>query len=123
MKTLLVWISGSNLYRSQEFEVCDVAKGVEMWQQRWVELIKDYNYSIEYHPGKANAVSDALNRKSKVVMDEPIIWDEKTLIELKRFGAILNVSSEGSLMAQLRVKSGYQEQILKAQQIDDKVKK
>jgi len=29
MKTLLVWISGSNLYRSQEFKVCDVAKGVE----------------------------------------------------------------------------------------------
>jgi len=98
-------------------------KKLNMWQQRWVELIKDYNCSIEYHPGKANAVSDALSRKSKVVMDEPLIWDEKTLIELKRFGAILNVSPEGSLMAQLRVKSGYQEQILKAQKIDDEVKK
>jgi len=27
--------------------------------------------------------------------------------ELKRLGALLNVSPEGSLMAQLRVKSGY----------------
>jgi hypothetical protein len=35
--------------------------------------------------------------------------------ELKRLGAVLNVSLEGSLMAQLRVKSGYREQILEAQ--------
>jgi hypothetical protein len=44
-------------------------------------------------------------------------------MELRRFGAILNVSPEGSLMAQQRVKSGYREQILKARQIDDEVSK
>jgi hypothetical protein len=36
------------------------------------------------------------------------------MIELKRLGVVLNVSSEGSLMTQLRVKSGYREQILEA---------
>ena len=41
--------------------------------------------------------------------------------ELKRLGALLNVSPEGSLMAQLRVR--YQEQILEAQQLDDEVSK
>ena len=41
------------------------------------------------------------------------------MIELKSLGVILNVSPRGSLMAQLRVKSGYREQILEAQQIDD----
>jgi len=45
------------------------------------------------------------------------------MIELKRLGAVLNMSQEGSLMAQLRVKSGYREQLLEAQQLDDEVLK
>jgi hypothetical protein len=32
-------------------------------QRRWLELIKDYDLGIIYHPGKANVVADALNRK------------------------------------------------------------
>jgi hypothetical protein len=37
-------------------------------QQRWLELIKDYELEIHYHPGKANVVVDALSRKSQVNM-------------------------------------------------------
>jgi hypothetical protein len=33
-------------------------------QRRWLELVKDYNLQIHYHPGKANVVADALSRKS-----------------------------------------------------------
>jgi hypothetical protein len=33
-------------------------------QRRWLELIKDYNLEILYHPGKANVVADALSKKS-----------------------------------------------------------
>nr|ABA94346.1 retrotransposon protein, putative, Ty3-gypsy subclass [Oryza sativa Japonica Group] len=33
-------------------------------QRRWLELIKDYDMGIHYHPGKANVVADALSRKS-----------------------------------------------------------
>jgi hypothetical protein len=33
-------------------------------QRRWLELIKNYNLKIHYHPGKANIVVDALNRKA-----------------------------------------------------------
>jgi hypothetical protein len=39
-----------------------------MWKQRWIELIKDYELEIHYHPGKANVVADALSRKSQVNM-------------------------------------------------------
>jgi ribonuclease HI len=32
-------------------------------QHRWLELIKDYDLGINYHPRKANVVADALSRK------------------------------------------------------------
>jgi hypothetical protein len=35
-----------------------------MRQRRWLELIKDYELEIHYHPGKANVVADALSRKT-----------------------------------------------------------
>ena len=34
-----------------------------MRQRRWLELIKDYNLEVHYHPGKANVVADALSHK------------------------------------------------------------
>jgi hypothetical protein len=39
---------------------------LNMRQRRWLELIKDYELEIHYHPGKANVVADALSRKSQV---------------------------------------------------------
>ncbi|WVZ63316.1 LOW QUALITY PROTEIN: hypothetical protein U9M48_012957 [Paspalum notatum var. saurae] len=37
---------------------------LNMRQRRWLELIKDYDLEIHYHPGKANVVADALSRKA-----------------------------------------------------------
>jgi hypothetical protein len=34
---------------------------LNMRQQIWLELIKDYELEIHYHPGKANVVADALS--------------------------------------------------------------
>ncbi|GKF51855.1 hypothetical protein Tco_0148322 [Tanacetum coccineum] len=39
-----------------------------MRQNRWIELLSDYDCVICYHPRKANVVADALNKKDK----EPI---------------------------------------------------
>ena len=38
-------------------------KELNMRQRRWLELVKDYDCEIMYHPGKANRVVDALSRK------------------------------------------------------------
>jgi hypothetical protein len=37
---------------------------LNMRQRRWLELIKDYELEVHYHPGKANVVMDALSRKA-----------------------------------------------------------
>lgn len=36
-----------------------------MGHRRWLELIKYYKIEIHYHPGKANAVVNALSRKTQ----------------------------------------------------------
>jgi hypothetical protein len=41
-------------------------KDLNLRQRRWLELIKDYDLEIHYHPGKANLVADALSRKEHV---------------------------------------------------------
>ncbi|WVZ84653.1 hypothetical protein U9M48_031660 [Paspalum notatum var. saurae] len=41
-----------------------------MRQRRWLELIKDYDLEIHYHPGKANVVADALSRWAHCHIDE-----------------------------------------------------
>jgi hypothetical protein len=48
---------------------------LNMRQKRWLELIKDYDLEVHYHPGKANVVADALSRKLQcncVMMDSRI---------------------------------------------------
>jgi hypothetical protein len=33
-------------------------------QRRWLELVKDYDLGINYHPGKANVVANGLSQRS-----------------------------------------------------------
>ncbi|GJT35750.1 putative reverse transcriptase domain-containing protein, partial [Tanacetum coccineum] len=40
-------------------------KELNMRQHHWLELLSDYDCKIRYHPGKANAVADALSRKER----------------------------------------------------------
>ncbi|KAL0428015.1 UNVERIFIED_CONTAM: Transposon Ty3-G Gag-Pol polyprotein [Sesamum latifolium] len=44
-----------------------------MTQRKWLDLIKDYDLTINYHPGKEDRVVDALSRKTSqtlVIMDQ-----------------------------------------------------
>ena len=39
-----------------------------MRQRRWMKYLEDYDFTLHYHPGKANVVVDALTRKSRGVL-------------------------------------------------------
>ncbi|GKB44231.1 hypothetical protein Tco_0889173 [Tanacetum coccineum] len=40
-------------------------KELNLTQLRWIELLSDYDCEIQYHPGKANVVADALSQKER----------------------------------------------------------
>ena len=39
-----------------------------MRQRKWMEYLVDYDFTLHYHPGKANVVADALSQKSRGVL-------------------------------------------------------
>ncbi|WMV32377.1 hypothetical protein MTR67_025762 [Solanum verrucosum] len=50
--------------RQLKFVACFTQKDLNLRQRRWMELLKDYDVTIQYHLGKANVVVDALSRKA-----------------------------------------------------------
>jgi hypothetical protein len=75
---------------------------LKMRQRRWLELIKDYDLEVHYHPGKANVVVDALSRKLQcncIMMDSRIntLCDQlsKMKIEMIPSGALSHISCWG----------------------------
>lgn len=63
-------------------------KELNLRQRRCLELLKDYNLILDYHPGKVNVVANALSQKSMFV--------------LKALNAQLSMESDSSLIAELR---------------------
>jgi len=57
-------------------------KELNMRQRRWMEYLKDYDFELLYHPGKANVVADALSRKR--VHMSAMMMKELELIEKLR---------------------------------------
>ena len=64
MATLSVQRVYTDFHRSQEPEIRIHSKGIERETKVLLELVKDYNLEIMYHPGKANVIADALSRKT-----------------------------------------------------------
>ncbi|KAG8473004.1 hypothetical protein CXB51_034923 [Gossypium anomalum] len=78
-------------YPTHDLELAAIVFALKIWRhylygekcrRRWLELLKDYELVIDYHPGKANVVADALSRK--------------LLFALRAMNTRLKVSDDGS---------------------------
>ena len=77
-------------------------------QRRWLELIKDYDLEVHYHPGKANVVADALSRKvscscvSATVLHETLCQEmEKMNLAIVYEGTLANITLAPTLLDQI----------------------
>ncbi|RVW24090.1 Transposon Ty3-I Gag-Pol polyprotein [Vitis vinifera] len=78
-------------------------KELNMRQRRWIELLKDYDCIIQYHPGKANVVADALSRKSVGSLAAIKGCQRQLLEELRSLQVHFRVMGLGALVANFRV--------------------
>ena len=93
-------------------------KELNLRQRRWLELIKDYDCTIEYHPGKANVVANALSRRPKSFLSHIRSGYLPLLVDLRDLGVILKVEDSGALLATFYVRPLLVDQILAGQSQD-----
>ncbi|KAA0058942.1 pol protein [Cucumis melo var. makuwa] len=87
---------------------------LNMRQRRWLELVKDYDCEILYHPGKANVVADALSRK--VAHSAALITKQAPLLrDFERAEIAVSVGEVTSQLAQLSVQPTLRQRIVVAQ--------
>ncbi|GJR97600.1 putative nucleotidyltransferase, ribonuclease H [Tanacetum coccineum] len=92
---------------------------LNMRQRRWLELLKDYDTNIQYHPGKANVVADALSRKSGMIAGIKV--EEEIICDLERLDIELCVRGQNGFWASLRVEPNLISQIKAAQKDDGEI--
>jgi hypothetical protein len=85
-------------------------KELNLRQRRWLELIKDYDLSIHYHPRKENVVADALSRSRVPKVALPLIAG------LDRLGIALCYVDTASKKSRMLIQSFLMERVRVAHQ-------
>jgi hypothetical protein len=92
---------------------------LNMSQKRWLELIKDYDLEVHYHPGKANVIADALSHKAHCSCLSVQAFNETLCWEMMKLN--LEIIPQGSL-SHLSVEATLRDNIILAQQHDKGVR-
>jgi len=92
-------------------------KELNMRQRRWLEYLKDFDFQLSYHPGKANVVVDALSRKTLHMF--ALMVKELDLIEQFRdLSLVSELTPDGVRLGMLKQTSNILEEIKNGQKED-----
>ncbi|GMP22048.1 hypothetical protein CsSME_00000233 [Camellia sinensis var. sinensis] len=98
-------------------------KELNMRQRRWLELIKDYDLEIRYHPGKANTVADALSRKSTGSVACLLTEQREILQDFEKSEIEVVVCEQGGLIAAITAEPAIVDEIKQKQKEDEFLRK
>ena len=73
-----------------------------MRQRRWLELLKDYDFGLNYHPGKANVVADALSRKS-LHMSAMMVKELELIEQFRDMSLVCEVTPQSVRLGMLKI--------------------
>ncbi|RVW58192.1 Retrovirus-related Pol polyprotein from transposon 297 [Vitis vinifera] len=103
--------------RSQKFEVYFLSKDLNARQRRWLETLEDFHFTLQYHPGKANVVADALSRKAQCVLSGLMVYEWKMYDYISEFNPCFDVHDSGAcfctLVAQPTILQKVKEEVMK----------
>ena len=85
--------------------------------------MKDYDFTIEYHLGKANVVADALSRKSSSNLSHIHSMRISLLLELRALNVELAQGEKGALLANLKVRPVLIDRVREARGQDEQMVK
>ncbi|XP_073273303.1 uncharacterized protein [Primulina huaijiensis] len=80
-----------------------LSKEQNMRQRRWLELVKDYNRDISYHPGQANMVANALSRNNPMIAQLSV--QRPLQAEIQRFELVIYSRGNVPSLSTLTVRS------------------
>jgi len=86
-------------------------KEFNMRQRRWLELLKDYDMEVKYHPSKLNVMADVLSRKSTGSIAYLLTYEKRLLKELDVLQIKVLLPGNQSCLAALQISSPLFEQI------------
>ena len=68
-----------------------------MRQRKWMEFLEDYDFTLHYHPDKANVVADALSRNSQGVLASIASREWRMLETVGQFRLQYDEQAQGTL--------------------------
>ena len=91
-----------------------------MRQREWMEFLEDYDFTLHYHPGKANMVANALSRKSRGALASIASQEWRMLETMGQFGLQYSEQAQG-VMGSLVATPSLLNRVIESQGQDAKI--